>query len=180
VKSQGWNAVHSRHQRQRQARRRLCAAEPAVDPTKTSASASASIRSRLTRRMADLGHRDRVSGVGGAGRSRPEPVRNALAEIYEVPLPGYCRAAATSTASSCGRRSRAGISAPSTAANQGPANGPNATGKHCPRAGRSIAPGRSRGVTETAAARRPTMPGSTSTTRLASARTSPLPTRQPE
>jgi len=49
-----------------------------------------------------------------------DPTHTALTEIYEPPLPAMARAAATSTATACsGRRSRAAISAASTAASAG-------------------------------------------------------------
>ena len=132
------DAVHPRHQRQRQARR-LCRARTSRSiRRRTSASSRASTASASTRSTARSGaRRSAVPGLHRARRSRARIRRDtALTEIYELPLDRRLRrrAAGTSTATaSSGRRLRAATSASFDRRKcKGPLNGPNATGKHCP------------------------------------------------
>lgn len=106
------------------------------------------------------------------------PAETGLAEIYNVPLPGFGIRG--------GDIDRDGVVWASLSSGhlasfdrrkcKGPLNGPTATGNHCPKAGHSTSiPARaSRGSGRTARSRA-TIPGLTSTTRSAWARTSPCP-----
>ena len=98
-----------------------------------------------------------------------DPTHTALTEIYEPPLPGYGRAAATSIAmASIGCRWRAAISVASTGASaRVRSTGRMQWANIAPKAGHSIGcPDRSSGTCRTTAApRRATTPGSIGSTR---------------
>ena len=135
AKAQGWTALVARHQRQRQARR-LCRAQPAGRSEQGQAHRPGVLRrdAEPGRRL-DLGH-DRAAIPGAVVRLNPgaNPPETALAEIYNVPLPGFGPRG--------GDIDSKGVVWVSLGSGhlgsfdrrkcKGPLNGPNATGNQCP------------------------------------------------
>ena len=111
----------------------------------------------------------------------PNPSETALAEIYEVPLPGFSPRGGDIDSQGVMWSALASghLGAFDRSKCKGPLNGPTATGKHCPE-GWTLYPlpgPQLGGVTENSGrGERPTTPGSTSMTRWALARTCPSPT----
>jgi hypothetical protein len=174
AKVAGLDGARARHQRQRQARRVRRARRAA-----RSREGQAHQR-RLLRGDAEPGGRLHLGIVplvnpgASCARARANPPETALAEVYNVPLPGFgVRGADIDSRASCGCRSRAATSAASIAASaRGRSTGPTATGDHCPEGWtfhQYPGPG-FQGSARTAPSRAIT-PGSTSTTRSAWART---------
>jgi len=99
---------------------------------------------------------------------RIDPTKNphkSLAEQYNVPMPGFARAAETSTSKgACGLARERPHGVFDRRLCKGPLNGPKATGDHCPEAGVPPVSGPGfKGIARTAP-RRATTRGSTSTT----------------
>ena len=129
----GLDAVHPRHQRQRQARR-LCRARPAADPTKDKRVAANLYRVAVNPKDGsvwgtELGYPGRVVRVAPGS----DPTQTALTEVYEPPFPGYGPRG--------GDIDRNGVYWASLASGHlgnfdrrkcKVLNGPTATGKHCP------------------------------------------------
>ena len=86
----GLDAVHPRHQRQRQARR-LCRAQPAGRSDQGQArSRSTSTRSPSVRPTARSGERCwAIPAASSASLPGADPTQTALTEIYEPPAPGF-------------------------------------------------------------------------------------------
>ena len=82
--------VHPRHQRRRQARR-VHRAEPAVRPEQGPPHQRGVLRRVAGSRRHGVGLLARLSGLHRPARSatKPDPSSTALAEVYEVPAPGY-------------------------------------------------------------------------------------------
>ena len=146
VKSQGWTATRARHQRQRQARR-LRRARPAVDPPdkrimaafygiarEPGATAPCGARCWASRAMSSVSIRDRIL-------RRPRWRRSSSLRCRAT---GRAAWTSTATASVWTPLSSGHLASFDRSRCKGPLNGPSATGRTAPRAGRSIrSPGRS-------------------------------------
>ena len=131
----GLDGAHPRHQRQRQARR-VCRAQPAARSRQGQAH-----RAGVLRGDAEPGRR-----LGLGDRCAPAPARScgstpgsnppetALAEIYNVPMPGFGPRGGDIDSKGVVWVSLASghIGSFDRRKCKGPLNGPNATGDHCP------------------------------------------------
>ena len=172
----GMDGAGPRHQRQRQARR-LRRAEPAADPDEGQAHQLAVLRrdAEPGRRL-DLGLDARRTPARSCGSSPgANPPETALAEIYNVPLPGLRRARRRHRQQGRGvgvarQRPSRQLRSPQVQGRRSTARRPPAI--TAPRAGRSTnIPARASGASARTAPSRATTRGSISTTRSGSATT---------